>query len=65
MAGEYMTEAIAGATYSSIVLWDSVCQAFMLESLYGIDTIACDVSIAYLNAPCRKKIWFWGWQGVW
>ncbi len=35
-----------------------------------LDVIACDVGNAYLNAPCRKKIWFvaglefGSWQGT-
>jgi len=44
-------------TYSSVVSRDSVRIAFMYAALNGLDILGCDVSNAYLNAPCREKIW--------
>jgi hypothetical protein len=32
--------------------------AFLAAALNDLDIMACDVSNAYLNAPCREKIWF-------
>jgi hypothetical protein len=32
--------------------------AFLLAALNDLDIVACDVGNAYLNAPCREKIWF-------
>ena len=60
VAGGHMTEAPSSLTYSSIVSRDSVRIAFLLAALNGLDIQACDVSNAYLNAPCREKIWFEG-----
>jgi hypothetical protein len=45
-------------TYSSVVSRDSVRLAFLIAALNGLDLQACDVGNAYLNAPCREKIWF-------
>ena len=45
-------------TYSSVVSRDSVRLAFLISALNGIDLQAADIGNAYLNAPCREKIWF-------
>lgn len=58
VAGGHMTEPPASITYSSVVSRDSVRLAFLLAALNGIDIMACDIGNAYLNAPCREKIWF-------
>jgi hypothetical protein len=58
VAGGHMTEPPASITYSSVVSHDSVRLAFLLAALNGLDIVACDIGIAYLNAPCREKIWF-------
>ena len=34
--------------------------AFLIAELNNLDIMACDVGNAYLNAPCREKIWFVG-----
>ena len=34
--------------------------ALLLAELNGLDIMACDVGNAYLNAPCRGKVWFQG-----
>ena len=47
-------------TCSSVVSRDSVRLAFLIAALNGLDIMACDVTNAYLNAPCREKIWFVG-----
>ena len=44
-------------TYSSVVGRDSVRIAFLYAALNDLDVLGCDVSNAYLNAPCREKLW--------
>ena len=58
VAGGHMTEAPSSLTYSSVVSRDSVKIAFLLAALNDLDIMACDIGNAYLNAPCREKIWF-------
>jgi hypothetical protein len=58
VAGGHMTETPASITYSSVVSRDSVRIVFLTAALNNLDIMACDVSNAYLNAPCREKIWF-------
>jgi hypothetical protein len=58
VAGGHLTEAPASITYSSVVSRDSVRIAFLLAALNGLNIISCDIGNAYLNAPCREKIWF-------
>ena len=58
VAGGHLTEPPASITYSSVVSRDSVRLAFLIAALNDIEIIACDVGNAYLNAPCREKVWF-------
>ena len=58
VAGVHMTEILSSVTYSSVVSRDSVKIAFLLAALKDIDVMACDISNAYLNAPCKERIWF-------
>jgi hypothetical protein len=58
VTGRHMTETPASIMYSSVVSWDSVCITFLSAVLNDLDIMACDVSNAYLNAPCREKVWF-------
>ena len=44
-------------TYSTVVSRESVRIAFLLAALNDLDILAADVTNAYLNAPCREKIW--------
>ena len=52
------TEAPASLTYSSVVSRDSVKIAFLVGAINDLDIMACNIGNAYLNAPCREKIWF-------
>jgi hypothetical protein len=36
---------------------ESVRIAFLYAALNDLKVLGCDVSNAYLNAPCREKIW--------
>ena len=58
VAGGHMTEPPASITYSSVVSRDSVRIAFLLAALNDLDILACDIGNAYLNAPCRERVWF-------
>lgn len=60
VAGGHTTEAPASITYSSVVSRDSVKLAFLIAALNDLDVMSCDIGNAYLNAPCREKIWFQG-----
>ena len=58
VAGGHLTEAPACMTYSSVVSRESVRLAFMIAALNDLDVSATDVGNAYLNAPCREKVWY-------
>ena len=58
VAGGNTTEAPASLTYSSVVSRESVRIAFLIGALNDLDVMSCDIGNAYLNAPCREKIWF-------
>ena len=60
VAGGHMTDAPGSITYSSVVSRDSIRIAFLVASLNDLDVLAGDVTNAYLNAPCRERIWFEG-----
>jgi hypothetical protein len=60
VAEGYRAEAPASMIYSSVAQKDSVRIAFLLSALNDIPLLSCDVMNAYLNAPCREKIWFVG-----
>ena len=44
-------------TYSSVISRDSVRIVLTLASLNDCEIFACDIGNAYLNAPCREKLW--------
>jgi hypothetical protein len=58
VAGGHMTQVDGSSTYSSVVSRDSVRIALLIAALNGLRILSCDVGNAYLNAPCREKIWF-------
>ena len=58
VAGGHMTDTPVGLCYSSVVSRESVRIAFTIAALNDLDIMACDIGNAYLNAPCREKIWF-------
>ena len=60
VAGGHLTDAPTSLTYSSVVGRDSVKIAFMLAAHNDLELLSCDIGNAYLNAPCREKIWFVG-----
>ena len=47
-------------TYSSVVSQESVHLAFLIAALNDIDIQSVDLENAFIQAPCRKKIWFEG-----
>ena len=60
VAGGHLTDAPGSITYSSVVSRDSIRIAFLIAGLNDLDVLAGDVTNAYLNAPCRERIWFEG-----
>jgi hypothetical protein len=44
-------------TYASVVTRELVRIAFVYATLNDLKILGCDVSNAYLNAPCQEKIW--------
>lgn len=42
---------------STVVSRESVRIAFLYASLNDLDILSCDVTNAYLNAPCKEKLW--------
>ena len=57
VAGGHTTEPPTSITYSSVVSRESVRIAFLLASLLDLKALAADIGNAYINAPCREKIW--------
>ena len=60
VAGGHLTDDPTTITYSSVVSRDLVRIALTIAELNGLDVLCCDVCNAYLNAPCREKVWFLG-----
>ena len=58
VANGSMTDTPVSLCYSSVVSRDSVRLAFLVAALNDLDIFACDIGNAYLNAPCKEKIWF-------
>ena len=44
-------------TYSSVVSRDSVRIAFLYAALNDLEVMAADIGNAYLNAPCKEKVY--------
>jgi len=70
VAGGHMTRPPDTDTYSSVVSRESVRIAFLTAQLLDLDVSCVDIGNAYLNAPCREKIWVEGgmefgseWEG--
>jgi len=57
VAGGLTTEAPVSTTYSSVVSREKFRIAFLIAALNHLEIFAADVGNAYLNAPCREKIW--------
>jgi hypothetical protein len=60
VAGGHLTDAPGSMTYSSVFSRDSIRIAFIVAGLNDLELLAGDVTNAYLNAPCRERIWFEG-----
>ena len=58
VAGGHMTETPVRLCYSSVVSRGSVKIVPLVAALNDLDVFACDIGNAYLNAPCKEKIWF-------
>jgi len=56
VAGGHMTAPRASITCASVVSRESVCIAFVLATLNGLEIEATDIGNTYLNAPTNEKI---------
>jgi len=57
VADGHKTKPPTSITYSSVVSRDSVRIALTIASLNSLEISSCDIGNAYLNAPCREKLW--------
>ena len=57
VGGSHTTDTPSSITYSSVVSRDIIRIAFLVAALNDLDIIAANIGNAYLNAPCREKIW--------
>jgi Reverse transcriptase (RNA-dependent DNA polymerase) len=57
VAGGHTTETPTSLTYSSVVSRESVRIGLLIAALHDIDVSAAVVGNAYLNAPCRERIY--------
>ena len=57
VGGSLTTDTPSSIIYSSFVSHDSIQIAFLIAALNDLDIMAADIENAYLNAPCREKIW--------
>ena len=58
VTGGYLIEPPSSIMFSAVVTQDSVQIAFMLIALNRPDVPAANIGNAYLNAPCREKVYF-------
>jgi hypothetical protein len=57
VAGGHRTDPPTNLNYSSFVLCNSVCIAFLLAALNDLDILATDIGSTYLNAPTQEKLY--------
>ena len=58
VANEAMTDTPVGLFYLSVLYRDSVIITFSVAALNDLESLACDISNAYLHAPFRERICF-------
>lgn len=56
VAGGHVTDPPATQTYASVVSRESVRIAFLIAALNDLDVMSADIQGAYLNAPCKEKV---------
>ena len=52
-----MTDPPSSMTYSSVVSRESIRILFFLAALLDLEVLSANIGNAYLNAPCREKIY--------
>lgn len=57
VAGGHVTDGPSSITYASVVSCESVCIALLIAALNDLEVAGGDVQGAYLNAPCREKLY--------
>ena len=55
VAGGHLTDPLSSMTYTSVVIRDSVCIAFLVADINKLEIIAGDIKNAYLKAPTKEK----------
>ena len=45
-------------SYATVVSRETVRIAFLYAALNDLEVLSCDIANAYLNAPCREKLWY-------
>ena len=58
VAGGHLTKTPMSLTYSSVVSRESVCTAFLIAALNGLEIWTADIQNAYLNATTKERVWF-------
>ena len=57
VAGGHVTKPPAIITYSIMVSRETVCVAFSVAGLNGLQVKTADIQISYIQAPVAEKIW--------
>jgi Reverse transcriptase (RNA-dependent DNA polymerase) len=57
VGGGHVTKPPTTQTYASVVSRESVRIAFLYAALNELDIMSADVQGAYLNAPCKEKVY--------
>ena len=57
VSGGNKTAPSSSITYSIVVTSENVRLKFLIYCLNNLDIFACNIGNAYLNAPCREKLW--------
>jgi Reverse transcriptase (RNA-dependent DNA polymerase) len=57
VAGGHVTKPPTTQTYASVVSRDSVRIGFLYAALNGLDIMSADTQGAYLNVPCKEKVY--------
>jgi hypothetical protein len=57
VAGGHITDPPSTMTYASVVSRESIRIGFLAAALNDLHILSADIQGAYLNAPCREKVY--------
>ena len=57
VAGGHRTDPPTTLTFTTVVSRESVCIAFLVAALYGLEILMCDIGNAYLHAKTSEKVY--------